>query len=276
MHIDSKIPLYGFNNLTKSLSFSLYRVHYLPLSKPLDKPLDLSLDTTLNRPSSQTVESYNAYINETYSSERLEVLLTKVCHAIGGNVLNIASQDYTPQGASVTLMISEEAKPESLVAHLDKSHLCIHTYPEETPQNGIAIFRADIELSTCGVISPLKVLDYVIEAFSADVIDIDYRVRGMTRDLHGAKHFSDRDISQISDHLTKYTLDTYRVKDSVMATHNLFHCKLARQSIDLTQHIFNVGSDLGSYLDTHAISSQDERQIKAQLTTELNELFIGS
>ena len=268
MHTDNKIPLYGFNNLTKSLSFSLYRVHYIPLDINLDSPLKLA--------SSQTVASYNTYINETYSSKRLEVLLTKVCHAIGGNVLNIASQDYAPQGASVTLMISEEAKPESLVAHLDKSHLCIHTYPEETPQSGIAIFRADIELSTCGIISPLKVLDYVIEAFSADVIDIDYRVRGMTRDLHGAKHFSDRDIAQISDHLTQYTLDTYRIKDSAMATHNLFHCKLARQSIDLTQHLFNVGADLASYLDKHAISPQHERQIKAQLTTELNELFIGN
>lgn len=251
MHTDNKILLYGFNNLTKSLSFSLYRVHYIP--------------------SRQTVESYNAYINKTYSSKSLEVLLTKVCHAIGGNVLNIASQDYTPQGASVTLMISEEAKPESLVAHLDKSHLCIHTYPEETPQSDIAVFRADIELSTCGVISPLKVLDYVIEAFSADIIDIDYRVRGMTRDQHGTKYFSDCDITQISDHLTKDTLATYRVKDSVMATNNLFHCKLVRQSINLKQHIFTVGSNINKY----ALSAQDERQIKEKLATELNELFIG-
>ncbi|OUR79138.1 S-adenosylmethionine decarboxylase [Colwellia psychrerythraea] len=251
MQTDNKIPLYGFNNLTKSLSFSLYRVHYLS--------------------SNQSVDSYNTYINQTYSSVLLEVMLTKVCHAIGGNVLNIASQDYTPQGASVTLMISEEAKPESLVAHLDKSHLCIHTYPEEIAQSGIAIFRADIELSTCGIISPLKVLDYVIEAFSADVIDIDYRVRGMTRDQHGKKHFCDHDITQISDHLTKDTLEKYQVKDSVMTTHNLFHCKLVRQSTELKHHIFNVGS----YFDKHPLSARDERQIKEQLTTELNELFIG-
>ena len=251
MNTDNKIPLYGFNNLTKSLSFSLYRVHYLP--------------------SIQSVESYNTYINRTYNSALLEVLLTKVCHAIGGNVLNIASQDYTPQGASVTLMISEEAKPESLVAHLDKSHLCIHTYPEETAQSGIAIFRADIELSTCGIISPLKVLDYVIEAFSADVIDIDYRIRGMTRDQYGKKHFNDHEISQISEHLTTDTLARYQVKDSVMTTHNLFHCKLARQSIELRQHIFNLDSNLGE----HQLSAQDEIQIKTQLAIELDELFIG-
>ena len=168
-------------------------------------------------------------------------------------------------------MISEEAQPESLVAHLDKSHLCIHTYPEETAQNGIAIFRADIELSTCGVISPLKVLGYVIEAFSADVVDIDYRVRGMTRDQRGKKHFNDHEISHISEHLAKETREKYRVKDSVMATHNLFHCKLVRQSIDLKQHVF----DIDAHLVKHQISVQDKTKIKVQLAAELNELFIG-
>jgi S-adenosylmethionine decarboxylase len=251
MDTDTKISLYGFNNLTKSLSFSLYRVHYLP--------------------STQSVESYNCYINQTYNSGLLEILLTKVCHAIGGNVLNIASQDYTPQGASVTLMISEEAKPESLVAHLDKSHLCIHTYPEETAQNDIAIFRADIELSTCGVISPLKVLDYVIEAFSADVVDIDYRVRGMTRDQRGKKHFNDHEITHISEHFAKETRDKYHMKDSVMATHNLFHCKLVRQSIKLKHHVFNIDG----HLDKHQLPTQDKTRIREQLASELNELFTG-
>lgn len=250
MLTDNKIPLYGFNNLTKSLSFSLYRVHYLA--------------------SDQSVADYHTYINETYSSNILEELLTKVCHAIGGNVLNIASQDYTPQGASVTLMMSEEAKPESLVAHLDKSHLCIHTYPEETPQQNIAIFRADIELSTCGVISPLKVLDYVIEAFSADVIDIDYRIRGMTRDQQGNKCFSDHDITRISDHLNNITLAKYQVKDNVTQGSNLFHSKLVRSSIDLQQHIFNL-RNLGIEL-----SDTEKKQINTQLNSELNTLFIGN
>ncbi len=250
MPVDNKISLYGFNNLTKSLSFSLYRVHYLA--------------------SSQSTDNYHAYINEAYSSVKLTELLTRVCHAIGGNVLNIAQQDYTPQGASVTLMISEEAKPESLVAHLDKSHLCIHTYPEETPQNDIAIFRADIELSTCGVISPLKVLDYVVEAFSADVVDIDYRVRGMTRDQQGKKCFCDHQLIKISDHLDKNTLDKYRIKDNIMEGSNVFHCKLARSSVELQQHFFNLNPSIKNELTTAAV-----KQIKTQLSTELTTLFIG-
>ena len=245
MNARNKIPLYGFNNLTKNLSFSLYRLHYLTTKA--------------------AVTNYNDFVDQTYNSDKLTGLLSKVCHAIGGNVLNIAKQDYSPQGASVTLMISEEAKPESLVAHLDKSHLCIHTYPEERPQDGIAIFRADIELSTCGVISPLKVLDYVIETFDADIVDIDYRTRGMTRDELGNKHFTDHNILTISESLTAATIDKYQVQDHVMSVSNLFHCKLARQSIELAHHVFEYAKQ--------QIPLNEEREIKAKLTAEISDIF---
>ncbi len=31
------------------------------------------------------------------------------------------------------------------MAHLDKSHICVHTYPESHPEGGLCTFRADIE-----------------------------------------------------------------------------------------------------------------------------------
>ena len=88
----NKLSIYGFNNLTKSLSFSLYKLHYLH-----DKA---------------SILAYGKMINERYASDRLSELLGDICQAIGGNILNVASQDYQPHGASVTLMISEEAKSE--------------------------------------------------------------------------------------------------------------------------------------------------------------------
>lgn len=249
----NEITLFGFNNLTKSLSFSLYKLHYL----------------------SDQDDRYNTYIKEHYNADKLNSLLTKVCHAIGGNVLNIAKQNYQPQGASVTLMISEEAPAEplvemptqSIVAHLDKSHLCIHTYPEEAPQNGIAIFRADVELSTCGIISPLKVLNYVIEEFSADVIDIDYRIRGMTRDQQGNKCFSDHEITKISSYLSKNTLHNYNVQNNGLPNKNLFHCKLARHSIDLNNHLFEP-----SNLD---LTNNEKTNVLKQLRKQVDELFLA-
>ena len=75
---------------------------------------------------------------------------------------------------------------EAMVAHLDKSHITVHTYPETHPHNGIATFRADIDVATCGVISPLKALNYLIDSFESDIVIMDYRVRGFTRDVKGA------------------------------------------------------------------------------------------
>jgi S-adenosylmethionine decarboxylase len=146
-----------------------------------------------------------------------------VADIIGANILNIARQDYDPQGASVTILISEEpvidkkaagkevlisARPRPaalgcVVAHLDKSHITVHTYPETHPDNGIATFRADIDVATCGVISPLKALNYLIESFESDIVIMDYRVRGFTRDVKGKKHYIDHKINSIQDYLAK-------------------------------------------------------------------------
>ena len=249
----SKLSLHGFNNLTKNLSFSLYKLHYLQ-------------DTSTNL-------AYNAYINERFSSANLNTFLAEVCHAIGGNILNVAQQDYLPQGASVTLMISEELEPvrnldnkaKSIVAHLDKSHLCIHTYPEESPQKGIAIFRADIELSTCGVISPLSVLNEVIDEFDADVVDIDYRIRGMTRDKQGRKCFIDKQLATIADYLggavnTEFTISTHQLPKQ-----NLFHSKLCRKNVDVEKYLFASKSE--------QFSTEQISVIEASIRSELQQLF---
>ena len=150
-----KLKLYGFNNLTKTLSFNMYDICYAKTEE--DR------------------KNYIKYIDEQYNAERLTKILTDVAHIIGANILNIAQQDYEPQGASVTMLISEGQVvppdmsvknespgplPEAVVAHLDKSHITVHTYPESHPDDGISTFRADIDVSTCGHISPLKALNY--------------------------------------------------------------------------------------------------------------------
>ena len=83
-----KLKLHGFNNLTKTLSFNIYDICYA------------------NTP--EQVSEYIAYIDEEYNAKRLTHILTEVAEIIGADVLNIAHQDYDPQGASVTMLISEE------------------------------------------------------------------------------------------------------------------------------------------------------------------------
>ncbi|MFB1014396.1 MAG: adenosylmethionine decarboxylase [Alteromonadaceae bacterium] len=240
-----KIQLYGFNNLTKSLSFSFYKLHYLE-------------NKAQNR-------QYNTYIKNRYNADKLTTLMTDICHAIGGSILNVAQQDYQPQGASVTLMISEEAQPESLVAHLDKSHICVHTYPDDNPTNNTAIFRADLELSTCGVISPLKVLNYLIKEFEADVIDIDYRIRGMTRSPLGAKQFNDQLIDNISDCFSNAIKSDYSFINQNLPERNLFHSRLCRKDINPSDFILPIND--------HEVAPDELTLISNTINKELIELY---
>ncbi len=260
----NKLKLYGFNNLTKSLSFNIYDICYTK--------------------SEEDRKRYIEYIDEQYNSERLTKILTDVTNIIGASVLNIAKQDYDPQGASVTLLISEEEVPlyvidpscnrgiitptrENVVAHLDKSHVTVHTYPESHPQNNISTFRVDIDVSTCGTISPLKALNYLIGSFDSDIITIDYRVRGFTRDIDGKKHFIDHDINSIQNFIAEDTKSKYNLIDMNIYQSNIFHTKMKVKELDLPNYLFELKEE--------DLSLKEYEEIVEKLDIEMTEIFYG-
>lgn len=253
-----KLQLYGFNNLTKTLSFNMYDICYAK--------------------SPENRSAYIAYIDEEYNAARLTAILTEVANIIGANILNIAQQDYEPQGASVTMLISEgkiSSEPGTcvvvdspdVVAHLDKSHITVHTYPESHPDKGISTFRADIDVSTCGEISPLKVLNYLIDSFSSDIVIIDYRVRGFTRDVNGKKFFIDHKINSIQNFIAKETRDLYQMIDVNVYQENIFHTKMIRKEFDLDTYLFDVAK--------RELIPGEKKKIKQQLKREMAEIFYG-
>jgi len=257
-----KLKLHGFNNLTKTLSFNIYDICY----------------AKTRRQRSEYIE----YIDEAYNAERLTQILSEVSNIIGANILNIAHQDYDPQGASVTMLISEEPVlseeelstserpgplPDAVVAHLDKSHITVHTYPESHPDNGISTFRADIDVSTCGRISPLRALNFLIHSFESDIVTIDYRVRGFTRDVRGKKHFIDHKITSIQNFLDRGTRDRYQMVDVNVYQENIFHTKMILKEFDLDNYLFGTGVD--------ELNAAEEREIRSRLQREMYEIFYG-
>ena len=262
--LENKLTLYGFNNLTKTLSFNIYDVCYAK--------------------SERAQKDYVAYIDEQYNSERLTRILCDVTEIIGAHVLNISKQDYEPQGASVTLLISENDMPEEMMdkscnhghlasrdtvlAHLDKSHVTVHTYPEYHPDNSISTFRVDIDVATCGEISPLNALDYLMGSFDSDIITADYRVRGFTRDNHGNKLFIDHDITSIQDYIATETLQKYDAIDINVYQANLFHTKLLIKEIELQNYLFNT--------DVYELSPKERLAITDRLRREMIEIFSGT
>ena len=130
-----------------------------------------------------------------------------------------------------------------MVGHLDKSHLTVHTYPEYHPDNGLSTFRVDIDVSTCGQISPLKALNYLIDSFDSDIITIDYRVRGFTRDASGQKLFIDHNINSIQNYIAKRTLNKYQLIDVNVYQENIFHTKMMLKDFEMNNYLFEVSKD---------------------------------
>ena len=259
---EQAIELHGFNNLTKSLSFNMYDICF-----------------------TRTKEERNAYleyIDEQYSAERLTAILKNVTDLIGAHVLNIASQDFEPAGASVTLLVSEAPikhatsetfeespgpLPGSVVLQLDKSHITVHTYPEYHPDEGISTFRADIDVATCGEISPLKALHYLIRSFETDVMIIDYRVRGFTRDKDGYKHFIDHEISSIQNYIPEDVAEQYDMIDVNVYQEHIFHTKCKLKEFDLNNYLFGYIKD--------TLSPDEHIEITKRIKLEMDEIFYG-
>jgi len=259
---EQHITLHGFNNLTKSLSFNMYDICFTKTKEER--------------------EAYIAYIDKQYNADRLTALLNTVADIIGAHVLNISKQDYEPQGSSVTMLVSEGPieqapsesfeespgpLPHAVVAHLNTSHITVHTYPEYHPDEGISTFRADIDVSTCGEISPLKALNYLIRSFDTDIMTMDYRVRGFTRDITGHKLFIDHEISSIQNYIPNEIKDMYQMIDVNVYQEHIFHTKCKLREFDLNNYLFGYTKD--------TLSKEEQQEIEKSVKWEMDEIFYG-
>lgn len=226
------IRLEGFNNLTKVVSFNLY-------------------DFAVARTEAERT-SYIAYLHEHFSGERITGILSEIARIIDAEVLSVSAQDYDPYGASSLVLMSDLAHGEvvdpsgkvagSVAAHLTKSHLCAHTYPDVLDPRGVCTFRVDIDIATCGTIVPLRALDYMFESFENDVVIIDYVVRGFTRDSEGKRVFMDHTVRSIQDFIDPEILSEYECEDLALPSLNIWQTKLLRTELDPKEY-FAPGVD---------------------------------
>jgi S-adenosylmethionine decarboxylase len=214
--------LSGFNNLTKSLSFNLYDF--------------VAAFTEEER------ASYQRWIDVNYSAARITELLTQIAEIIDAQVLSVSQQDYDPNGASALVLIADEsvekahggkqAPRQAVAAHLDKSHLCAHTYPDLTDPGGACSVRLDVSVSTCGEVVPLRALDHLLRAFSNDVVIIDYTVRGFVRDERSQRLFMDHSLRSIRDYISPEILDRYVCEELALQNEKIWQTKLLKTTFD--------------------------------------------
>jgi S-adenosylmethionine decarboxylase len=143
----------------------------------------------------------------------------------------------------------------------------VHTYPESHPHNGVSSFRADIDVSTCGRISPLKALNYLVYSFDSDIVIMDYRVRGFTRDVKGRKLFIDHKINSIQNFIDAATKQRYQMIDVNVYQENIFHTKMMRKEFELDNYLFGMREK--------DLRLKEKHKIREQLRQEMEDIFYG-
>lgn len=223
---NQRIKISGFNNLTKILSFNLY-----------DFCIALNEDEKAQ---------YVNYIHEKYNANRIAEISKKIVEIIEANILAVSVQDYDPVGASTMVLMSDlkgggEPIPSVQVsAHLDKSHITAHTYPDAADPDGICTFRVDIDVATCGEIIPLNAINYLFEAFECDVVYVDYVVRGYARLENGKKIYNDHQFNSIQDFIKPEILDSFKlIADINMPQNNIWQSKFLVKDIIPANYLLN-------------------------------------
>ena len=122
-------------------------------------------------------------------------------------------------------------------------------------------------MATCGEITPLSTLDYLIGSFDSDIITMDYRVRGFTRDVNGKKLFMDHKVTSIQDYIDPAILRRYDAVDVNMYGVNLFHTRMMVKDIDLQNYLFKT--------DVYELPPQTRLEIMNNLRREMIEIFSG-
>lgn len=227
-----KLKLAGFNNLTKALSFNIYDF--------------CTADTDAER------TAYVDYINTKYNANKITSVLRGICDIIEANVLAVSDQDYEPWGASSLVLMSDikgggldsnamakDLKGKSTAMHLDKSHICAHTYPDFLHKGQICSVRVDIDIATCGEISPLNALNYMFKQFESDVVVIDYVVRGYTRDEEGRRVYMDHPLNSIRDYIDESILEDYYSLDLALQRDLIWQTKMLRTNLKEQDYFLN-------------------------------------
>ena len=248
----NKIQLAGFNNISKFLVFSFYKIIY----------------TGNEYYSNQS----KLKLHQQFNANTLEDILLEISKKIGAQVLASSKQDFEPIGASATNLLAEsEMQPtlplkDSQILHLDKSHCAFHTYPENNLMNGITTFRIDLDISTCGDVSPLSSIDLCFQVFNPDVVHLTYHYRGFTRDLQGKKYFIDTNYSSLKDFFSKEILENYDFSQSIFEKY-IFINNFKLKNISLKKHVFEEINQID-------FSKNEEKRILDLIKKEISSIYL--
>ena len=86
-------------------------------------------------------------------------------------------------------------------------------------------------------------LNYHDPSFESDIVIMDCRVRGFTRDVNGKKHYIDHRINSIRTFSPATPARRYQMIDVNVYQENIFHTKMMLKEFDLDSYLFGVDVD---------------------------------
>ncbi len=174
----------NLTNITRSLAINAYQVW--------------------DQRNNESVECWFDELQEKFSAEKLSGFVTNLSRRIGARILSVSSAPYEPYGASAALLVGQE---QHYLAHLDASHIAAHSYFEAS--DSFALFRLEIEISTCGSNSPQMLINDVLEKSCADFLQLDYRVRGAVWNSGGGPNLAREELDHKALKFDGYTCEEY-------------------------------------------------------------------
>lgn len=245
------IKLQGFNNLVKSLTFTTCRI--------VRVGSEAQINTTLKE------------LNSQWGTDRFRILFDEVCSRLEAKILNISNYDFDPIGSSVNALLADcnHVGTALSFAHLDKSHMAVHTYPEANRENGIVTFRIDFDISTCGLITPLSIVDLLLEEIGFNVITIDYKVRGFTRLESGRTIYNDQNINSITDYMHSDQKRRFQVQENNYPEIQTWQTRLMRNEINWSELVEFGYNGEQSGLSSRELIHREMRDIFQQQTPRL-------
>ena len=107
----------------------------------------------------------------------------------------------------------------------------------------------------------------LIRSFESDIVIMDYRVRGFTRDISGQKHYIDHEITSIQNYIADVTADRYQMIDVNVYQEKIFHTKMILKDFNLDNYLFETDKD--------ALADEERQSIQKRLKQEMAEIFYG-
>ncbi len=209
--------IYKNYNINKNIYISIYNIYYVS--------------------SKNIYKYYIKYINNTYNNNKLINLIKNISKITNSKILNIYKINNELKFNKKNKNINKIKN--ILLSYLyNNNNICIYTYIENYSKNKIYTIRTDINIYSCGLISPLIYINNIITFFKSDIININYIINGFNKNINSKKHFIDKKFNSIKNFINKNIKQKYDFLDLNIYQENLYNTKMIIKKINIKNYIF--------------------------------------